>query len=99
MHYHSHDLSQKKIAAPWFKGTDTVFHVAAKAGVGGRYKTYRQANLIATEYLLKACQEFGVSKLIYTSTPSVAFSTEPIREVMNPCLFSRSFRLMHPPRH
>lgn len=79
LHYHSHDLSQKKIAAPWFKGTDTVFHVAAKAGVGGRYETYRQANLIATEYLLKACQEFGVSKLIYTSTPSVAFSTEPIR--------------------
>ena len=91
LHYHSHDLSKQKVAAQWFKGTDTVFHVAAKAGVGARYKTYRQANLIATEYLLQACQEFGVSKFIYTSTPSVAFSTKPIRGVMNPCLILERF--------
>ena len=79
LHYHRHDLSQSMISYQWFKGTDTVFHVAAKAGMGGRYETYRQANFIATEYLLQACQEFGVSRFIYTSTPSVAFSTEPIR--------------------
>ena len=30
LHYHSHDLSKQKVAAQWFKGTDTVFHVAAK---------------------------------------------------------------------
>ena len=78
-------LSKQKISYQWFKGTDTVFHVAAKAGMGGRYETYRQANFIATEYLLQACQEFGVSRFIYTSTPSVAFSTSQFGEAMNPC--------------
>jgi len=78
LHYHCHDLSQKKIMGDWFEGTDTVFHVAAKAGVGGPYQQYKLANLIATEKLLGACEEMGVSRFIYTSTPSVVFSSRPI---------------------
>ena len=63
----------------WFKKTDVVFHVAAKAGVGGKYLDYKLANLIATEKLLQTCKEYEVSKFIYTSTPSVVFSPNPIR--------------------
>ena len=77
--YHSHDLAKEPMQPTWFEGTDTVFHVAAKAGVGGSYESYRQANLTATENVLRASAEIGVTKFIYTSTPSVAFSTEPIR--------------------
>lgn len=79
LEYHSHDLANEPIQAPWFEGTDTVFHVAAKAGVGGRYETFRQANLTATENLLQASRQNGVTQFIYTSTPSVTFSTLPIR--------------------
>ena len=79
LHYHCHDLSEHILKKDWFEGTDTVFHVAAKAGVGGRYEEYKLANLIATEQLLLACSQMEVSHFIYTSTPSVSFSTRPIR--------------------
>ena len=79
LQYHSHDLAKEPVQSTWFEGTDTVFHVAAKAGVGGSYESYRQANLTATENLLRASTEIGVTKFIYTSTPSVAFSAEPIQ--------------------
>jgi len=79
LHYHNHDLAKGPLQSAWFEGTDTVFHLAAKAAVGGSYESYRQANLTGTENLLSASSEIGVTKFIYTSTPSVAFSTEPIR--------------------
>ena len=34
---------------------------------------------VATERLLQACQQKGVERFIYTSTPSVTFSIGPIR--------------------
>ena len=78
LNYHCHDLSKSKLTDSWFRGTQTVFHVAAKAGIGGSYLDYKLANLCATESLLKTCAQMGVSKFIYTSTPSVVFSTRPI---------------------
>ena len=79
LNYHNYDLTNHPLVLPWLKGTEAVFHVAAKAGIGGEYEAYRQANLIATENLLNASLEHGVAKFIYTSTPSVTFSTNPIR--------------------
>lgn len=52
---------------------DVVFHVAAKAGVWGRYEEFHQANVVGTENVLAACRVKQVSKLVYTSSPSVVF--------------------------
>jgi len=52
-------------------GCDVVFHVAAKAGVWGRYKDYHATNVVGTHNVIAACRQAGVSRLIYTSTPSV----------------------------
>ncbi|MDK9716812.1 MAG: NAD-dependent epimerase/dehydratase family protein, partial [Trichlorobacter sp.] len=54
-------------------GCDSIFHVAAKAGIWGSYNSFLQANVIGTENVLAACREQGISKLIYTSSPSVVF--------------------------
>jgi nucleoside-diphosphate-sugar epimerase len=78
LQYHCHDLSLNCTFEDWFDEVDTVFHVAAKAGMGGKEEDYRLANLVATELLLKTCQSRGVSRFIYTSTPSVTFSRKPI---------------------
>ena len=83
LHYHCHDLSGHILKKDWFKGTDTVFHVAAKAGVGGRYEEYKLANLIATEQLLLACSQMEVSHFIYTSSLSVSFLPDRSVEAMN----------------
>lgn len=56
------------------EGCDVIFHVAAKAGVWGRYQDYYQANVLGTENVLAACRSLRIPKLVYTSSPSVVFA-------------------------
>lgn len=64
------DLAAVRSAA---KKCDIVFHVAAKAGVWGPADDYQRANVTGTENVLAACREFGIGRLIYTSSPSVVY--------------------------
>ncbi len=63
------DLALSRAAA----GCDIVFHVAAKAGVGGRYRDYHRVNVLGTANVLTACRHHGITRLVYTSSPSVVF--------------------------
>ena len=56
------------------RGMGTVFHVAAKVGVWGRYDDFFRANVLGTRAILAGCLEHGVSRLVYTSTPSVVYN-------------------------
>jgi len=60
-------------AAEACRGSDTVFHVAAKVGMWGRYEDFHRDNVTGTETLLAAAKEAGVSKFVFTSTPSVVY--------------------------
>jgi 2-alkyl-3-oxoalkanoate reductase len=55
-------------------GMDTVFHVAAKVGVWGRYCEFHRANVLGTEAVIDGCRAHGVRRLVYTSTPSVVYN-------------------------
>jgi len=55
------------------KGCDLVFHVAAKAGVWGRYHDFYQTNVAGTGHVIAACRSNGIGRLVYTSSPSVVF--------------------------
>ena len=55
-------------------GIQTVFHVAAKPGVWGNYKDYYKTNVTGTNNVIEACNIHNISKLIYTSSPSVIFN-------------------------
>lgn len=55
-------------------GCDTVFHVAAQAGIWGRREEYFSINLTGTENVLAACRTNQVARLVHTSTPSVVFA-------------------------
>ncbi len=68
------DLSDQKMVSEASEDCDVVFHVAAKAGVWGKYDDYYQSNVVGTDNVVTACQQQGVSRLIYTSSPSVVFS-------------------------
>jgi len=59
-------------------GCDTVFHVAAKAGIWGRKKDYFSINYLGTQNVIRVCQEQKISRLVYTSTPSVVFANRSI---------------------
>ena len=55
-------------------GIGTVFHVAAKVGVWGRYDDFFRTNVLGTRALLAGCQAHGVPRFVHTSTPSVVYN-------------------------
>lgn len=60
------------------RGAEVVFHVAAVPGVWGKRRTFWEINVGGTRNVLQACQEGGVAKLVYTSSPSVVFGEEEL---------------------
>lgn len=85
-----HDLEQRGVACyvgnlndisfveTACKGVDTVFHVAALAGIWGKWEDYFQTNVIGTRNVIAACVRNKVERLVYTSTPSVVFNGNDI---------------------
>ena len=68
------DISDKIAVERSCKDMDTVFHAAAKPGVWGNYSDYFKTNVTGTENVIAACKKCNVSKLVYTSSPSVIFN-------------------------
>ena len=56
------------------RGQEVVFHVAAISGIWGPWKQYHSTNTIGTRNDVEACENQGVQKLVYTSSPSVTFN-------------------------
>jgi nucleoside-diphosphate-sugar epimerase len=54
-------------------GCEIVFHVAAKAGVWGAWEDYFAPNVLGTRHVIAASQKYGISRLVFTSSPSVVF--------------------------
>lgn len=75
------DIRDKDIVSKSMLGCDTVFHVAAKAGIWGDYSEYYSINVQGTENVIKGCNTLGVSSLVYTSTPSVVFDGSDLEGV------------------
>ena len=67
------DLTDRDAVVRACRGTDTVFHVAARPGMWGTYDNYYQVNVVGTVHVIEACRQNGVSRLIHTSSPSVVF--------------------------
>ncbi len=67
------DLCNKADVVKAFQGMDTIFHVAAKPGIWGRFQSYYSVNVTGTQHVIAACQANHVARLIHTSSPSVIF--------------------------
>lgn len=65
------DIADEETAQAAIKGCVAVFHVAAKAGAWGDTADYERANVVGTEVLLQAARRAGVTRFIFTSSPSV----------------------------
>lgn len=68
------DLDDAAAVAAACAGMETVFHVAAKVGVWGRYDDFHRANVLGTRAILAGCRAHGVKHLVHTSTPSVVYN-------------------------
>jgi len=69
----SGDLADAEAVSAAVEGCEIVFHVAALAGVWGPSEAYHRANVVGTENVVSACQRHGVTRLVFTSSPSVVF--------------------------
>ena len=67
------DVRDRDAVSAACDGVATVFHVAAVPGVWGPWDRYHSINTIGTENVVAACQQQGVQRLIYTSSPSVIY--------------------------
>jgi len=77
-------------------GIQTVFHVAAKPGVWGNYKDYYKTNVSGTKNVIEACNNHHISKLVYTSSPSVVFNGMDMEGVDESVPYSDHFHAHYP---
>ncbi len=73
------DLADAKALRTASVGADVMFHVAAKAGMWGTWESFHEPNVTGTRNVLDACRVNEISKLVYTSSPSVIFDNHPHR--------------------
>ncbi len=90
------DLADRKAVIRSLEGCEAVFHVAAKPGIWGSYATYHAVNVAGTENVIDACLKTGVSKLIYTSSPSVVFGGHSMEGVDESVPYPRTYLASYP---
>ena len=67
----SGDIADTEIVDQAVSGCDIVFHVAARVEMWGPYEPFHRTNVVGTENVLDAMRRHDVSKLVFTSSPSV----------------------------
>ena len=72
------DILDSDLLIRFMQGYDTVFHVAAKAGIWGPKHEFEQTNVTGTRNVIGACFANNIQSLVYTSTPSVVFNRRDI---------------------
>ncbi len=90
------DLSDSLLVDKAVYGCDLVYHVAAKAGVWGDYQDFYNANVIGTRNVINACRKLGVTRLVYTSSPSVVFDGTDMEGVDESVPYPQHFHASYP---
>jgi len=90
------DLGDAAAVSDAAKACEVVFHVAAKAGHWGSKDDYFAANVLGTRHVLSACQIHGISRLVYTSTPSVVHAGGDLEGVDERIPYARHFLAHYP---
>ena len=85
------DIGDRNFTAQACQNVDTVFHVAAKAGIWGNWDDYRRTNVEGTVNVADSCRSNGVTCMVYTSTPSVVFDRGDIIDGDENLGYAKSF--------
>jgi 2-alkyl-3-oxoalkanoate reductase len=90
------DIADKAAVEKALAGVDLVFHTAAKPGVWGAYRHYFDTNVVGTRNVLDACKKHEVSRLVYTSSPSVVFDGRDMEGVDETAPYPETFHAHYP---
>lgn len=74
----------------------TVFHVAAKPGVWGRYQDFFHANVVGTRNVITACKANHIPVLVHTSSPSVVFDGSSMEGVDESAPYPEHYHAHYP---
>jgi 2-alkyl-3-oxoalkanoate reductase len=77
-------------------GVDVVFHVAAKAGIWGLHEDFVRANVDGTRNIVNTCRTLKVSKLVFTSSPSVVYGGGDLEGVDESMPYPTHFDAFYP---
>lgn len=90
------DLVDPAAVASAVQGCEVVFHVAAKPGTWGEYEDYHRTNVVGTQNVIAACRRHEVSRLVYTSSPSVVFDGRDMEGVDESAPYPARFEAHYP---
>ena len=65
------DLTNADDVTEACKEMDLVVHAGALSTVWGPWEDFYQANVLGTKYVLEACRQVGMQRLVYVSSPSI----------------------------
>ncbi|NRA44103.1 MAG: NAD-dependent epimerase/dehydratase family protein [Oligoflexales bacterium] len=72
-------------------GCDSIIHTAALAGIWGKQKDYLNTNYYGTLNIIEAARSLKIKRLIYTSSPSVAFDGRDINGLGDKIPYAKKF--------
>lgn len=75
------DLRDQTAVIKACERVEVVFHVAALPAIWGKWKDFYGINVEGTKNVLTGCKAHRVSRLVYTSTPSVVFDQSDLCKV------------------
>jgi 2-alkyl-3-oxoalkanoate reductase len=90
------EISDPRAVSHAVSGCDTVFHVAAKAGIWGPYREYYRINVEGTKQVIEACRRHSVRRLLYTSSPSVVFHGADLEGVDESLPYATHYEAAYP---
>jgi len=90
------DLADAKAVEEACHNCESVFHVAAKVGLWGDYNEYYQTNVTGTENVIASCRSLGISRLVYSSTPSVVFAGHDMEGMDESVPYPQHYKAAYP---
>ena len=90
------DLRDAPAAHQACAGQDTVFHAGAMTGIWGERRDFYDINVGGTRNILDGCREHGVSRLVYTSSPSVVYDGKDLENADESLPYARKWLCDYP---
>jgi 2-alkyl-3-oxoalkanoate reductase len=90
------DLANLKIIAQAAIGCEAIIHTAAKAGIWGSWKDYLNANILGTQNVIRVARDQRISRLVYTSSPSVVFGGADMENVNESAPYPQKYLAHYP---
>ena len=90
------DIADRQTVENACAGMELVFHVAAKPPPWGKYRDYFKTNVTGTQNVIEGCLRNDISRLVYTSTPSVVFDGTDMEGVDESVPYPTRFNAFYP---